>query len=227
MVLDFAIALSLICGNVIPDSEGLVAKSGSARSLPLNGFASHFVNLLKSEEAREQITLVVDGPIAGEAAALPRDLPRRPEPGCRYRKPVSLLLAGIFSRHLCAADPSRQLHRQSAARRQARIEGTHPDRQRHTRCAGRTNDHWLSVPANRANTHRSRRSNCPYANCSCDGSRWYLVAITLEVLKQKLRISTIGLEIDVEGISKQRYTADDRVQSDVDEHLGDHSVRYS
>ncbi len=49
---------------------------------------SRFVNLLKSKEAREQVVLIVDGPVAGKAEALlqpkhgfePRDRStRRPE----------------------------------------------------------------------------------------------------------------------------------------------------
>jgi hypothetical protein len=36
------------------------------------GCASHFVNLLKSEEAREQIVLIIDGPLAGKAKPFPQ-----------------------------------------------------------------------------------------------------------------------------------------------------------
>ena len=43
---------------------------------------SRFVNLLKPEEAREQIILIVDGPVAGKAEALAQPQ-HRFEPGDR------------------------------------------------------------------------------------------------------------------------------------------------
>jgi hypothetical protein len=43
---------------------GLLQTSSDVTMTPKRGLPSSFVNLLKSEEAREQIVLIVDGPIA-------------------------------------------------------------------------------------------------------------------------------------------------------------------
>ena len=51
-------------------SDGLVANFQRGQNEPIAGLISCFVNLLKSEEARKQIVLDVDGPATGKAKAL-------------------------------------------------------------------------------------------------------------------------------------------------------------
>ncbi len=52
--------------------RGLVANIFAGRNYPLNARILSFVNLLKSEDARKQFILVVDGPVAGKAETLPQ-----------------------------------------------------------------------------------------------------------------------------------------------------------
>ena len=49
--------------------SGRVAKLAIGRVEPIITQLSRFVNLLKSEEAPEQIVLIVDGPLAGKSEA--------------------------------------------------------------------------------------------------------------------------------------------------------------
>ena len=65
-----------------PMFSGRVAKLAIGRVEPIITQLSRFVNLLKSEEAPEQIILIVDGPLAGKAEAFPQPQ-HRFEPGDR------------------------------------------------------------------------------------------------------------------------------------------------
>ena len=49
---------------------GACGKLGSARSLPLNGVHFTLYNFSKSEQACEQVVLIIDSPIASEAEAV-------------------------------------------------------------------------------------------------------------------------------------------------------------
>lgn len=62
--------------------EGRVAKLAIGRVEPIITQLSRFVNLLKSEEAPEQIVLIVDGPLAGKSEAFAQPQ-HRFEPGDR------------------------------------------------------------------------------------------------------------------------------------------------
>lgn len=61
---------------------GRVAKLAIGRVEPIITQLSRFVNLLKSEEAPEQIVLIVDGPLAGKSEAFAQPQ-HRFEPGDR------------------------------------------------------------------------------------------------------------------------------------------------
>ena len=61
-------------------SSGRVAKPAIGRVEPIITQLSRFVNLLKSEEAPEQIVLIVDGPLAGKSEAFAQPQ-HRFEPG--------------------------------------------------------------------------------------------------------------------------------------------------
>ena len=63
-------------------AEGRVAKLAIGRVEPIITQLSRFVNLLKSEEAPEQIVLIVDGPLAGKSEAFAQPQ-HRFEPGDR------------------------------------------------------------------------------------------------------------------------------------------------
>ncbi len=64
------------------DITGRVAKLAIGRVEPIITQLSRFVNLLKSEEAPEQIVLIVDGPLAGKSEAFAQPQ-HRFEPGDR------------------------------------------------------------------------------------------------------------------------------------------------
>ncbi len=59
-------------GAVVCRLKGPCRKLAIGRVEPRCTLPSRFVNLLKSEEAREQIVLIVDGPASGEAEAFPQ-----------------------------------------------------------------------------------------------------------------------------------------------------------
>ena len=64
------------------NTTGRVAKLAIGRVEPIITQLSRFVNLLKSEEAPEQIVLIVDGPLAGKSEAFAQPQ-HRFEPGDR------------------------------------------------------------------------------------------------------------------------------------------------